>query len=468
MPPPGQLPELSRRLRRGLAADLSGVRIDFVRGLPWAAFAWGDRVVVSDRLLQAEPATLLHVVAHELVHVFQQRAGRARPNVCAARLPGCYDAELEAEAERGAARVVAGARLDLARAPRAPRAAPVLQPLITVGGQSRIQLDAFSTRFQEVLPLIAGGPQWLQWALNLAGPAFYVDSEEQLVAQIQFALHGSRVAVFQSAGLRLAPELLLPLPDPDFGNVVSSLQTGQLTPAAQSALTASGVRTEADFSELDQVLASLGVSGQLAVQPLDLADQVGLYELLVARNGLATENSVNCAAASFAATVAQNAADFGAAFSFYLAAAMAQPAADPATISALWTALTPLTLNYLRCPSVPREASDRRVLDTLSTYLNLWPFLGFQTCGSAIYNCGAHSGLDLSQATVPSSAANTIGLYMLRAKSALQQTIKSANPRVTRCQDGVVRWYQFDNSDGARRILLDGAGCLTLLDFVPR
>ncbi|MBI5381417.1 MAG: RebB family R body protein [Opitutae bacterium] len=336
---------------------------------------------------------------------------------------------------------------------------------VNVGGQSRVKYSDFSPRFQAVLHLIPGGPQWLEWALHSSGSAFNADDEVQLLSQIQFALHGSRVAVFQSAGLRLAPAMLLVLSTADFASIVSSLETGQLTPAAQAALNAHSFQTEANFAKLDQVLAALGVAGQISLHSSNLSDQVCLYELLVAQNSLSSDNNLNIAAANFAATVAQNATDFGAAFAFYLAAAAAQPGGDHQHIPALWSGLTPIALNYLRCPSVPGDANIAEVENILSAFFNQWPFLGFRTLGSAIYHCGTHSGIDLSQPIIPSNAADLIGAYMLRAQRALYgQRIRSM-----RCgQDGITRWFQFDNSDGTGCIQLDDEGCLTLHTFTPR
>lgn len=325
-----RLERLCAELRARVEGELGGVSVTFVPALPFAGLAFGERIFVRASLLGQDPALLWRVLAHELTHVSQQRSGRVRPELRVTGVARTIDPVLEAEAEAGAEHVARGGRLPLAPRPLAPLE-PVAQPLVTVAGSVRTKPTDFSARFQQVLPLIADGPAWLQWALRASSPPFSADSETDLLAQIQFGLHGSTIALFPSSGLRLAPALLPQLSDPDFGNIVSSLQSGGLTAAALAALGKNGFRTEADFAQLENAFAALGIAGVPATLPASLAEQVGLYNTFVAGADTATPPTSDALdAAQFAASVAQSAPELSAAYTFYLAVAAQNSAVSAA------------------------------------------------------------------------------------------------------------------------------------------
>jgi hypothetical protein len=469
------LARLRLQLMQAVDADLSDVRIVFLSDLPFAALAFGDVILVAIELLDTDEETLLSVVVHELVHVFQQRAGRVQAQEEFAGLPYCRSARLEAEAEAGAQAVLNGRRLRL-RAPLHARALPpVVQPLISVAGGTRSKPAEFSQNFQQVLSLIPQGSEWFQWALRLGAPIYPAESEADLLAQIQFGLHGSCVALFQSAGLRIAPSVILSLPDPDLGNLVSSLQRGQLTPAAQAVLAKNNFHAEADFGQLGRTLATLGVAGQLAATPASLAEQIGLFDVFVAGRDPALSDANAADAARFAASVAQSAPDFGAAYTFYLTAitpsAGGTAIVDPADVRSLWTALTPLVWDYLKCPYVAPGSADLLVLRALELFLRQSPFVGFSTIGQAIAFCAASGAIPLTQ-PLSADAGDRLGEFLLGVGGMLQpdtaaQATSAENPQIQLCQDGVTRWYRFSGAAGDARLMLDAQGCLTLSNFTP-
>ncbi|NOT07086.1 MAG: DUF4157 domain-containing protein [Gemmatimonadales bacterium] len=136
---------IRRRMERAFAADFGAVRLAW-SGLPGdlgaAAFACGDTIHLGPAVAALDPAGVLHLLAHELTHVLQQRAGRV-PD-CGAALALVDDPVLEAEAERAAHAVLRGDRVILPRGPRCAgrSAAPVLQAiklyLLIAGGRKRI------------------------------------------------------------------------------------------------------------------------------------------------------------------------------------------------------------------------------------------------------------------------------------------------------------------------------------------
>jgi hypothetical protein len=467
------LTRLRLQLAQAVDADLSGVRIVFLSELPAAALTFGDVVLVRDELLERDAGTLLGVLAHELVHVFQQRAGRVDADTHFAGLPYCRSAELEEEAEAGARAILRGEVLRLRAPQRARSRPPVLQPLISVAGDTRSKAAEFSQNFQQVLSLIPQGPDWLQWALRLNGPIYPAESEVDLIAQIQFGLHGSSVALFQSAGLRIAPSVILSLPDPDMGNLTASLQLGQLTPAAQAVLAKNNFHAEADFGQLARTLGTLGVAGQLTATTASLAEQIGLFDTFVTARDPSVSDADASAAARFAASVAQSTPEFGAAYAFYLNAIAPAPGStagvDPGDVPALWTAFSPLVLDYLKCPFVAPGSTDWVVLDALASFLRQSPFVGFPTIGVAIAACATNGAIPLTQ-PLPADAGGRMGECLLRVGGMLQpeaaaRATSAENPQIQLCQDGVTRWYRFTGPDGDARLMLDAQGCLTLSQF---
>lgn len=458
-----RLRALLRSLRRGLDADLAGIRLLFVPRLPVDGLACGDVVALSSHLLEAGPRALLHAAVHELVHVFQQRAGRVTPQVSAGSFAFNLDPSLEAEAEQAARFVVNGGRIALHAPGRLAPSTAVIQPLLVVGGQVLTDAKALSARFTRLLGLIPQGPAWLEWALRSPGTATPFAGESELLAAIQLGLHGTADVCFQSAGLRLAPTLLLPVDDPDFGNVVGSLETGQLTPAALTALRTMQVRTERDFAALDTVFANLGVSAALPLASPTLAEQVALQAQFAGQP--AGESTAALAAAQFAAAHAQTATDFAAAFSFHLAIAPddTPPSVPPAQV---WTQLGSLAFPYLQCPTCDPLMTDEGLAAFIASHLRRAGLIGFPSQAVAIAAIGANAGLSLGQ-PLDDNAPDRIRTCLLDlAKLVVPQPGgPPARPVITLLQDGLTRWIDYAGAGGSARFQLDPSGLLTLRRF---
>lgn len=456
---------LAHTLRRHLDADLSGVRLALVPRLGVDGVACGNLVALSADLLRASPAALLHAATHELVHVFQQRQGRVRPTAWIGGFACNLDPRLEAEAEAAAATVGRGGRLRL-RAPRRARAAqPVWQPLVAVGGRPPATEADFSAPFNRLLRLIPQGPDWLSWALRAPGATQTFADEFALLTAIQLGLHGTGEVCFQSAGVRLAPALLLDLGDPDFGNLVGSLETGQLTPSAKIVLTALGIRTESDFAALAAALAALGVSAALPLASPTLAEQVNLHAQFVGPPAL--PDAPRAPAARFAATNSHTATDFAAAFAFYLS--ICPDAAASADLPAqVWTHLGPCTFPYLSCPTLDPLAPDVVVADFVAHHVRRASFVGFPSQAVALATIAAQAGLALAAPPTPEDEdrirACLVGLAQISAPLAGGGSLQ---PRITRLQDGLTRWIDYAGAFGSARLQLDPSGLLTLRRFSP-
>lgn len=460
-----RLRALLRSLRHGLDADLSDIRLLFIPQLPVDGLACGDVVALSPRLLERDPRELLHVAAHEITHVFQQRAGAVTPTGRTGGVEFALDPALEAEAEAVARCIVRGGRVTLRAPARRDRATAVLQPLVAVGGLPLSDPKTLSARFARLLALIPQGPAWLEWALRSPGPVMRFTDEGALLNAIQLGLHGTADLCFQSAGLRLAPALLLPVDDPAFGNIAGSLETGQLTPAALDALHELQARTERDFAALAATFASLGVSAALPLAAPALAEQVALQAQFAAQPPAADAPAL--AAATFAAANAQTATDFGAAFAFHLAVAPDDnpPAVPPAL---LWTEIGALAFPYLQCPTCDPLISDEGLAAFATTQLRRTGFIGFPSQAVAIAAIARHAGLVLGE-PLGDDAPDKIRAYLIGLTKFAEPQPGGilAQPRITLLQDGLTRWIDYAGAAGTARLQLDPTGLLSLRHFSP-
>ncbi|RKH30272.1 DUF4157 domain-containing protein [Corallococcus praedator] len=102
------------RFERAFGAELSGVRLHehpLVARLGAEALCWGEQILFAPGALELDSARGTRILAHELVHVLQQRAGRAPHGHGGTGL--LVDGALEAEAEALAARALSGERAHL-------------------------------------------------------------------------------------------------------------------------------------------------------------------------------------------------------------------------------------------------------------------------------------------------------------------------------------------------------------------
>ncbi|RKI74451.1 DUF4157 domain-containing protein [Corallococcus sp. AB049A] len=121
-------PRLRARFERAFGADLSAVRLHehpLAARLGAQALCWGERILFAPGTLEHDLARGGRILAHELVHVLQQRAGRVPHGNGGAGL--LVDGALEAEAEALAARALSGARDCWTGAGRGTSPTPALQ-----------------------------------------------------------------------------------------------------------------------------------------------------------------------------------------------------------------------------------------------------------------------------------------------------------------------------------------------------
>ncbi len=95
--------QMRSRLERSFRTDLSGIRVvedESATDLDALAYTRGSDIVMAPGHYQPHSGTGRRLIAHEIVHSIQQRAGRVKADDDGLGLPVNRDRELEWEAER--------------------------------------------------------------------------------------------------------------------------------------------------------------------------------------------------------------------------------------------------------------------------------------------------------------------------------------------------------------------------------
>lgn len=113
-------PSLQRHMEAALGADFGDVRVNVgpqAASIGALAFAHGDHLYLAPGQYNPSTQAGQHLLAHELTHVVQQRAGRVR-NPFGRGIAIVNDPALEAEANQTATRTASGAALVLQAKPQ--------------------------------------------------------------------------------------------------------------------------------------------------------------------------------------------------------------------------------------------------------------------------------------------------------------------------------------------------------------
>jgi len=131
-------PDVQAKMEAALGGDFSGVRVHVGHGAPRIgaiAFTWGSDIHFAPGLYQPNTHDGQKLLAHELTHVLQQRAGRVR-NPFGGGVAVVQDRALEAEADMAASRLIT-----------LPRRARVhSSPTSVIHGTTEVSLQRMTSR----------------------------------------------------------------------------------------------------------------------------------------------------------------------------------------------------------------------------------------------------------------------------------------------------------------------------------
>jgi hypothetical protein len=330
----------------------------------------------------------------------------------------------------------------------------ILQTPPASGGRPVTALSAFSPQFSRLVALVPSGINWLQWAITTATPTFQFSDERALLSGLAQGLHGSAVLSLSAPELELDISVLLAFADPEFSDIVSSLETRQLPPAVRAALAQAEIFVADDFATAQEPLLN---TGRLALY--SGASLAARCEWLTAlRHTEITSPESAQAAAAFASTVSVSLSAFTAAWQYHLAVAPDLP--EPSFATTLWQALIPSAFAHLSCPVVEPGTPDNALLELLTASVQKTGVIGFATASHAVANFARFAGLDRTSLPDDATAADAIRAYLARLPE-----IVGGSARIHHLQDGATRWIAFSGPAGHARFQHDGNGHLTLLEL---
>ena len=190
--------------------------------------------------------------------------------------------------------------------------------MIYVANKLMETMGAFSHRFRLIAELIAGGPQWLRFAMQSHTDTYMVSSELELLALMQEGLHASGQMLLQDLNLLLDPLKLWSLSEDD----LALLGTARTEDSIPDVLARHNL---ADFNVLEIgniFLEAQGLSEQPVFQVMTLSDRLALLEIALPVNAEDTNKNDKQArdeACQFALQLSQNPREFVAGYNLYYA-----------------------------------------------------------------------------------------------------------------------------------------------------
>jgi hypothetical protein len=480
--------ELRNRAERFFGVSFSDLEVHVdprVASIGARAFAYGRRIHLAPHCADFEVPENRLLLGHELAHVVQQGQGRVRPTAYLAGLPLNDDPHLEAEAEEMGRRFVAGAP-PLGRFRRLPLAPPkawpeaVLQRTVLLGGYVLSSWDQLPEKVRQVLVLIEGGREWLDWAIVEPREIFQFPGYEALVEGVQAGLHNAFLMLLTRLGLLVGPGKLFRLPE----NVLTAIYEWELDGGTssqkkvlQNILQRYGLWTQSELAAASHFLVDHGVDGASVFQVLSLQDQISFLHLL---NDPDTPlgrvpNELTTEATKFGVRHADNPEEVIDYLLFFLATVeklgfetTTKGGVSKDEKKRLWNRAqgileelrrhVPDLLRSLVFPEVP---SPEELELGLASWIGLGNVLGFRRLSAAVSQVYQYS--DLRQQT-GAEMRRIIDAYISRA----QRFLAAHRPKPgVLLQNGASWYYEIEGAGGRAVLMLGNDDSLTLKQFIP-
>ena len=335
---------------------------------------------------------------------------------------------------------------------------------VIVAGQVLSGRPVLSARGEQLLSLIDGGREWLDWASADPRARYHFRDEPALIAGIQSGLHVSRLLLLTEIDLPVAIEKLMSLDDADL-RTLSAAANGQggVTVSSQvpDVLARNRLLTLAELAQGSTLLGEIGVATNPLFACQGLHDRLAVMALIPASDGKAD-------------ALRQQAAGFGLAFSgtvpefvdYYRAYLGLAAAADPpwpsdaerdAAVRELRRALFPT----LDCPRVVPGATAEEVSAAIEEWQMMGRGLGFARLSQGLREVILHGGWRPQDA--PASDA-VVHRYFVAAQASVA---RGPLELVGIGQDGSSSTFRRLSDSGETRIELAAGGLITLGSFIP-
>jgi hypothetical protein len=333
--------------------------------------------------------------------------------------------------------------------------------MIYLKGQLVENIAGLSTRFQTILSMINGGPDWIRWAIgDSIMPACKVNNENELLLLIQQGLHFDNILRFNA--FRLCLEKVLSMPDGDVEQLALVRNTGFDTEShlhplltRNKLMSYSDIQTAADFIQNHQPDNNKLFEWQTYSDTLLLAAFVKQLPVI--------DEQVMKQAFHFAEDNATTVSEFIDLFNFFIYAVDhvfpvgLSPLIQTNEVAQLYNQLLPISYNLLFTPSIDPGNSEALIRENLQQIISSGRCIGYATCAAAATNLVQNIKLsgqdDASIKTQAESYLTTI----------LNQLCLTAAPEGLFSQDGQLITYAYEASDVLAVIGVSSTGNISIL-----
>lgn len=333
--------------------------------------------------------------------------------------------------------------------------------MIYINEQLLDNTSNLSTRAQMILSLIRGGATWLNWALADANiPAIRVQTEEELITNIQIGLHDTPELLFPSFRLHISK--LFTLMDGDIEQLVTAMVMNIVAqPALLPMLDRNNLVTYAEMDESKTWLQMQNIGDHAVFQYPSFADMLALTTFT---QKLSSSTQADLTPAlEFGLQHASTLQEFIYYVQFYqyvtqqllpdnLVASM-----QLSETNACYEKLQPLSPYLIYTISTGQVFSEQVIRSSIPQLVNASRFIGYKTPAAAILNLACNLNME-NQTT--GNLQNKTEQYMAQIKRiASQQSI----PPGDMSQDGSLLTYNLSSQEGDLYLGVDETGNMFLL-----
>jgi len=434
----------------------------------------GQRIYLNPHRHRLSSMQWLHVIAHELVHILQQRQGRVRASSTQHGILFNDDPTLEHEADhfapRIAARLLAGLCPTLPPPPTTHRT-PILQCLINIKGRPiRSQAD-LSPAAQSLFALVSGASDWLA-SIARTSIQYQFGNDFELIAGLNAGVHGDPLLLLRKLQFSVHPEALASFSKDDIDSMVLvELGTGDNSVArmrVRRLLAAQQLLTESELQVADEFPAQIGLSAEPLFRSNSLAARIALFNLV---NDGVTEHALDpklqAEAADFAIQRSLNVFEFIDYYRFFMAL-LTDPSPDP-TLAAKRArvaestadSLADVSFDLLWAPTLENSPTASAMPGVIAQWSERGFRLGFSRLSAALAY--------LAQNVKTDGATGTAARQIVREAMTQLQSLWVGNvPRSVRvAQTGLERIYAYEFPSATAHLSLATDGTLTIADYRP-
>lgn len=334
--------------------------------------------------------------------------------------------------------------------------------MIFLGGHLIDNIAEFSKRFQSILSMIPGGPEWLKWAMkDTVMPACRAGSEDQLLLLIQEGLHSDGYIRFTTFRARLSKLLTMDNEDLEQLSVVRNISFDNEL-SLQAILQRNNLLSYNEINKVAGFISSETITRPDLFQSPSFSDMLALTHFIMQLE--VVDANLNAQASAFAqqkpvATIPE----FIDMFFFYMYAAQhlvpenLSPAIQDSEVQDYYNQLQPAVNHLLFTPCAGPGHSEESIRAGLQQLAASNRFIGYNTGASAVHNL-------VQQINLRNQDESSVNTQIESYLSTIRSIICSVpSPAGNLSQDGKLITYRIENDQALVIVGVDEAGNIFLL-----